>query len=64
MQTPHNLTAKSELGFIIDGMSTGISTLTPNTQHLTPIYDLLGRRVVSPKSSEIYIINGKKAIFK
>ena len=64
MQTPHNLTAKSELGFIIDGMSTGISTLTPNTQHLTPIYDLLGRRVVSPKSSEIYIIYGKKAIFK
>ena len=64
MQTPNNVTAKSELGFLIEGMSTGISTLTPNTQDPTPIYDLQGRRVVSPKTSEIYIINGKKAIFK
>ena len=68
VQAPSNVTAKSELGFLVDGLSTGISTLNSNLSNSPSgaggAYTLNGQKVISPKTNEIYIINGKKAIFK
>jgi hypothetical protein len=37
--------------------------LTNDNSQLTIIYDLYGRRVLSPKKGELYIINNKKVVY-
>jgi hypothetical protein len=44
------------------GMSTGIQTVQPSavSRQPSPIYDLMGNKVKTPKAGRIYIQNGKK----
>ena len=43
--------------------TTGIENSTLNPQPSTEVYDLMGRRVLSPTKG-MYIVNGKKVIIK
>ena len=46
-----------------EGETTDIEETTDDGQQTTVIYDLYGRRVVSPKKGEIYIINNQKIVY-
>ena len=46
-----------------EGETTDIEETTDNGQQSTVIYDLMGRRVLSPKKGEIYIINNQKIVY-
>ena len=43
--------------------ATDIEDVELSIQHSELIYDLMGRRVASPKKGELYIIDGKKVIY-
>lgn len=50
--------------FILDGGDTGIEDITNKTSNEGAYYDLQGRRTGTPKTSGIYIVNGKKMLIK
>ena len=43
--------------------TTDIEDAEIRNQKSEVVYDLMGRRVASPKKGELYIINGKKVIY-
>lgn len=55
--------ALSRVRIIENGETTGIINLTPTASQNMVIYDLSGRRVKVPQKGQIYIVNGKKAIY-
>ena len=48
------------------GIDTGIENvyLSSTTSHPSPLYDLMGNKVNTPKRGQIYIQNGKKIIWR
>lgn len=46
-----------------EGETTDIDETTDDSGQSTVIYDLMGRRVASPKKGEVYIINNKKVVY-
>lgn len=65
VQAPKSAAAKSEFDAVFDEVTTAISQHpTADTAHPTLLTDLQGRQVSSPKANQIYIFNGKKAVFK
>lgn len=59
-------TRPAALSFQFLNEATGISNASVNTieEHETPIYDLMGRRVLKINQSGIYLKNGKKFLVK
>jgi hypothetical protein len=47
-----------------DAETTDISVLTPATQPSSVYYNLKGQRVAVPQSCSLYVVNGKKVLFK
>ncbi|MDO5447365.1 MAG: Ig-like domain-containing protein, partial [Prevotellaceae bacterium] len=43
---------------------TGISEIVTNGLNSNEIYDLMGRKVINPEAGRIYIVKGKKSLFK
>ena len=58
-----NPTALSRVKIVENGETTGIIELTPVTSQKEVIYDLGGRRVMTPQKGQFYIVNGKKVIY-
>ncbi len=55
--------ALSHVRIIENGETTGILDLTPAVKKETHIYDLSGRRVLTPQKGQLYIVNGKKVVY-
>lgn len=50
---------------IIEGTNSGIEgVVVPSNKEFQTIFDLSGQRVLTPQKGQVYIINGKKVIFK
>ena len=63
-ETPETAAAKSKIiGFNLDGDITGISEIKTNGKADGKMFDMQGRRVLSPAKG-LYIQNGKKVIVK
>lgn len=58
-----NPAALSRVKIVENGETTGIIELTPVTSQKDIIYDLAGRRVMTPQKGQFYIVNGKKVIY-
>lgn len=56
-------TALSRVRIIENGETTGILDLTPAVKKETHIFDLSGRRVLTPQRGQLYIVNGKKVVY-
>jgi hypothetical protein len=55
---------ESEKSNKVNIISSGVDNIAVDKQDTNVIYDLLGRRVASPHVGQIYIINGKKMLYK
>lgn len=63
-ETPETAAAKSKIiGFNLDGDTTGISEIKAGSKNDGKMFDMQGRRVLSPAKG-LYIQNGKKVIVK
>lgn len=63
-ETPKTAAAKSKIiGFNLDGDTTGISEIKAGSKNDGKMFDMQGRRVLSPAKG-LYIQNGKKVIVK
>ncbi len=49
---------------IVNVVGTGVDNVSIDNQGADVIYDLFGRRVISPRAGQIYIINGAKVLYK
>jgi len=61
---PTTATGAPALRLAFDDMATGIETILLDLAGDDRVYDLNGQRVMQPKKGNVYIVNGKKQIWK
>jgi len=52
------------LTIVLDNEATGLTIPTLGQGKMGVVYDLSGRQIPNPKKGSLYIIDGKKTIFK
>ena len=64
--TPYTANARGSVGFSVDGQTTGINSTLYDSINKgdDKIYSLSGQLVNSPSKGVVYIVNGKKVIYK